>query len=173
MPFLLLAILLLGTGLGIGLGLSEAPTGDAPVSRPPQPTLTVQIELSTTRAVAGPQITGWLVIKNSGKPLSLSEPNGCYPPFFVVLWNRSIDPESYEDHGPCGKGAFIVPTGISRLPLMVATIYTACGVRPILECPPNGASNPALRPGKYVAKIVGDYPAPLPMPSQVPVTILP
>jgi hypothetical protein len=156
-PYLLLAVLILGTGLGTGLGLSEAPAASAL-----PPGVAVHLELDRTRIITGHSLTGWLVFENGSNSLKIGSRRDCRPSPVVIITNRHYVPPVLA--GYCSTGAFTIPHGVTRWRFEVVTYFTECvpagevrsssaSIPHCLSPGPNGAMRfPDLPVGRYLAK---------------------
>jgi hypothetical protein len=140
--------------------------------------MTIQIELSATRAVAGPPINGNLVITNPGPAVNLTdlEPSGCKPGFSVYLTNGTIKNEA-PSTTDCVGAAFIIAQGTTTLPFTIFTTYVSCSTSQSAVTTPNdplclSSGMPPLPPGTYQATIGWDEVVPLPQPRPVTVTLV-
>lgn len=163
-------------GIGALLMLVLASCNGSPVAAPAHITsnrLSVQIDLTTTVAVAGNPIKGVLVVKNPHASINLN--HGCRPQFAVTLSNRRFPPDAVFPL-PCSIKPFIITHGTNRLPFTVSTGYPGCtqpGGGPITPTSPScigGNMIPPLPPGTYQA-VFNNFGMSLPTPRPVPVTL--
>jgi len=187
-PYLLLAVLTLGTGLGIGLGLAGAPAPAATAR------MTTRLVLNRTTATAGQPIHGTLVIENTGEPINLTKVGylevhgkreilGCMPGVLVALGNRHYR-QNPAFAAQCEPAAFIVRHGTTKVPITISTFDSDClqqpggsaapGIKPPPPCRtgPSGTQTiPPLPPGRYSTWVVWSEMVPVPQPKAVMVTI--
>jgi len=167
-PYLLLAVLLLGTGLGIGLGLAEAP--------PLLPLgVNARLVLDNARVVVGHDVTGWIIFQNGGRPVEVNAPGTCLPGPDVFLTNQLY--KSLAAVGACSTGTFTIPPGITRRHFIIATRDAQCGLyggEPAigLYCfPPDTVKLPLLATGEYLVAVRWNPPFQALPPSATPVPV--
>lgn len=135
--------------------------------------LSEALQLSLTRTVGGPPISGALVVSNPGATINLN-PHGCRPQFAVVLTNSEFPP-LVAWPANCEVGPFLIPHGTTRLPISVPTTYRGC-LQPggsgwgLPRCSASGP--PPLPQGAYTAVLEWEGTVPLPPARPVAVTIL-
>jgi hypothetical protein len=195
LPYLLLAVLVIGSGLGIGLGLSEAPRKSAIRVEAQQyaGTITTRLVLDRTRAHAGVRIKGHLVVQNSGPTINLTDiatsrsgrrghqsmrRTHCTPGFVVELGNHHYQQE-IRFLANCTPQSFLIHHGTTRLPVNILTTFTSClqpggsQVPSPTTIPPcnSGDELPLLPPGRYRTTVVWSEKVPIPSPPSVTVLI--
>jgi hypothetical protein len=133
-----------------------------------------RLELSTTRVVAGHPISGNVVVVNPGSPIDLSK--GCRPGYLVTVKNSHYAPMVVWPTD-CVSGPFVIPNGITRLPVVVSTSYWGCS--PSGNTTPSfprclaGNRMPPLPPGQYEAQVLWEGSVPLPQAPPVTLTLVP
>lgn len=194
-PYLLLAVLVLGTGLGIGLGLSEAPGKPSVPAETQRPagTITTRLVLDRTRVRSGVNIKGYLLVQNPGLTINLTDiatnpigrtghqharKTGCAPGFAVGLGNRLYQ-QQIGFAADCSAQPFLIRHGTNRLATSIITTFTSC-LQPggsqvpspttIPSCI-SGNELPLLPPGRYRATVVWSEHVPIPKPAAVTVSI--
>jgi hypothetical protein len=138
--------------------------------------LIVQIELSTTRAVAGHSINGTLVIHNPNAAVNLTKANNCRP-FPTVILTRGSFRNSAPITEKCTTADFDVPHGTARISVTVQTQYAQCttqGFSPSRQRPQclSSGRQPPLPAGSYSAVVEWYPPVSLPKPSPVAVVLM-
>jgi hypothetical protein len=133
--------------------------------------LTTRIELPGATFVAGPTVTGTLVVdNNTGKPITLpTDAHGCQLLWRIALTNASIPPNT-AFKAECYRPAKPLASGENRFPFTLVTTYITCtSVAGSGGCPP-------LPPGRYTAVLVsstGVDPFPAPPPARVKLSAAP
>jgi len=185
-PYLLLAVLMLGTGPGIGLGLAQASAATQ--------LLTDRLELSTTSVTSGQQIKGWLVVENRGNAINLTKvatvsirhrgrtPSirrlGCRPDVGIGLSNSHYQ-QGIGFLSQCSGKPFVIRHGVTRIPLTIVTTYSTCaqpGGGPVTAtnpaCLSTGTSPfPPMPGGRYKTKVAWSETVPMPTPKPLTVTV--
>jgi len=136
----------------------------------PDPSLTTQIVLSSTRIASGHSINGTLLVVNRGTiPINLTK--ACRPDFVVALTNSNYVPQ-VAFATVCSGRPFTIAPGANHLHVDVTTTYLGCRQGGSPSTVPNCLSDepPPLPAGNYDAVLIGDGLA-LPEPRPVPVTL--
>jgi hypothetical protein len=155
-----------------------APSGHVPAASKGPPTglalrgLTDRLVLSRTRVAAGTPIAGVLVVTYRGDtPVNLNR--GCRPQYAVALTRRGLPPR-VGFPADCGVAPFIIKPGQNRLPVTVATTYSACtqaagqATSAVPACGHGRQVMPPLPPGRYRTVLLSTgFPFPAPAPVQV------
>lgn len=143
--------------------------------------LSVTVDLSTTRTMAGRPIKGTLVVDNPHAGINLTQVEQatgvvkCKPGFTVILTRGSFR-NSVPFATVCSSRPFVIAHGANRLPFTMITSYARCLLPGgsssigIPHCLPSQGP-PPLPAGSYTTAIEWSEPVPLPKPPPVTVVL--
>jgi hypothetical protein len=139
--------------------------------------MTVRIDLTARRVVAGHQIRGVLVVDNPGPAVNLTQdvPGPCRPAFAVILSRPGLR-NAVGFSTVCALQSFPIAHGRTAIAFTVITSYAGCNPpgtparRTTPTCLPTKGP-PPLPAGTYSAVIEWSTPVPLPRPPAVPVVL--